>query len=113
MTSSYKSWTLDSQYMNSYFISGSVGPCFVSVYLPKTPATCWVLHFPPFAEEMNKCRAMVSAQARELANIGVAVVVPDLYGTGDSAGGVLRCQLGYMAHGYDWHCGVASRAGGQ
>lgn len=39
-----------------------------------------------FAEEMNKCRPMVSRQARSFADSGMAVVVPDLSGTGDSEG---------------------------
>ncbi len=72
--------------MISQFISGSKGPCFISVYLPETAPKCWVLCFPPFAEEMNKCRTMMSAQARVLVAAGVAVVIPDLYGTGDSGG---------------------------
>lgn len=44
------------------------------------------MHVPAFAEEMNKCRPMVSRQARSLAERGIAVVVPDLSGTGDSEG---------------------------
>ncbi len=41
---------------------------------------------PPFAEEMNKCRRMVSLQARRLAAAGYPVLVPDLSGCGDSEG---------------------------
>lgn len=44
------------------------------------------MHFPAFAEEMNKSRAMVSAQARVMAAQGFTVVVPDYFGTGDSQG---------------------------
>ena len=40
----------------------------------------------PFAEEANLSRRMIVAQARRLAARGYAVLVPDLYGTGDSAG---------------------------
>ncbi|MCP4993528.1 MAG: hydrolase 2, exosortase A system-associated, partial [Gammaproteobacteria bacterium] len=72
--------------MVSRYIPGSAGPCYVSLYLPKALPVCWVICFPPFAEEMNKCRSMMSAQARALADVGVAVVFPDLYGTGDSHG---------------------------
>ena len=46
----------------------------------------WVLHVPAFAEEMNRSRVMVARQARELANLGYAVVVPDLTACGDSTG---------------------------
>jgi exosortase A-associated hydrolase 2 len=45
-----------------------------------------VLVVPPFAEEMNKCRRMVTETALGLAQNGIATVLPDLYGTGDSGG---------------------------
>lgn len=45
-----------------------------------------VLFLPPFAEEMNKARRMISLQARALAAAGHRVLIPDLYGTGDSDG---------------------------
>jgi exosortase A-associated hydrolase 2 len=45
-----------------------------------------VLFVPPFAEEMNKCRRMFTEAANALAQHGWASVVPDLSGTGDSAG---------------------------
>lgn len=41
---------------------------------------------PPFAEEMNKCRPMMTRQARRLADQGFSSIVFDLYGTGDSQG---------------------------
>jgi len=45
-----------------------------------------VLVIPPFAEEMNKSRRMLSQQGRRLAEAGFTVLLPDLYGTGDSEG---------------------------
>ena len=45
-----------------------------------------VLVVPPFAEEMNRCRAMVAMQARAWAQIGIGTLVLDPFGTGDSAG---------------------------
>jgi len=45
-----------------------------------------VVFFPPFAEEMNKARRMVILQAERLANLGLACLIVDLYGTGDSQG---------------------------
>ena len=45
-----------------------------------------VLLVPAFAEEMNRCRSMVTMQAHALARIGMGTLVLDLYGTGDSAG---------------------------
>ncbi|MBL4584179.1 MAG: hydrolase 2, exosortase A system-associated [Pseudomonadales bacterium] len=44
------------------------------------------LYIPPFAEEMNRCRATVSRQTREFAKIGYSTLVLDLFGTGDSEG---------------------------
>lgn len=40
----------------------------------------------PFAEEANLSRRLIVSQARRLAKRGIAVVIPDLFGTGDSAG---------------------------
>jgi exosortase A-associated hydrolase 2 len=45
-----------------------------------------VLVVPPFAEEMNKCRRMITVFCEALAERGIASVVPDLFGTGDSEG---------------------------
>jgi exosortase A-associated hydrolase 1/exosortase A-associated hydrolase 2 len=45
-----------------------------------------VLLAPAFGEEMNRCRSMVSMQARALAHVGIGTLVLDPYGTGDSAG---------------------------
>lgn len=74
--------------MYSFYFSGLSGKLLVTHYLPEHPQKphAWVLVFPAFAEEMNKCRSMVSAQARSLMVAGLSVVVPDLYGTGDSEG---------------------------
>ncbi|MGB5199893.1 MAG: alpha/beta hydrolase, partial [Sedimenticolaceae bacterium] len=41
---------------------------------------------PPFAEEMNKARHVSAALCRALAQSGCDVLVPDLFGTGDSEG---------------------------
>jgi len=45
-----------------------------------------VIILPPFAEEMNKCRPMLAAQARAFAATGLHVLLVDLFGTGDSDG---------------------------
>lgn len=45
-----------------------------------------VLVAPAFAEEMNRCRAMVAMQARDLARRGIGTLILDPYGTGESAG---------------------------
>lgn len=40
----------------------------------------------PFNEEMNRCRSMVTLQAKSFAELGWGTLVVDLHGTGDSAG---------------------------
>lgn len=45
-----------------------------------------MLFVPPFAEEMNKCRRQVAETSQRLIDAGHAVLVPDLFGTGDSGG---------------------------
>lgn len=45
-----------------------------------------VLLVPAFAEEMNRCRSMVTIQANALAAIGMGTLVLDMRGTGDSPG---------------------------
>jgi exosortase A-associated hydrolase 2 len=64
------------------------GGLFVILHEPPPAATRRgaVLHFPAFAEEMNKSRHMVAAAARAMASGGWQVLVPDWFGTGDSPG---------------------------
>lgn len=45
-----------------------------------------LLYLPPFAEEMNRCRSHVAAQARVLAAAGWHCMLLDPYGTGESDG---------------------------
>ncbi len=45
-----------------------------------------VVVVPPFAEEMNRCRRMWALLAGQLASAGIATVIPDLHGTGESDG---------------------------
>ena len=51
----------------------------------KTPSRC-VVFLPPFAEEMNRVRAIITATAHALNNSGLSCCVFDLHGTGDSDG---------------------------
>ena len=72
------------------FISSTNGRLFSLFYRPtpehtKHPKTA-VLYFPPFAEELNKSRRMVALQAGQFCHAGYAVLIVDLFGTGDSEG---------------------------
>lgn len=74
--------------MKPFFLQCPSGQVFVTTYLAeaKENSSRWVIHFPAFAEEMNKSRPMVSSMARKWAAAGYNVLIPDLYGTGDSGG---------------------------
>lgn len=73
-----------------FFLPGLLGPLCAIYYPPAGANHCFprhvVLHIPAFAEEMNKCRRMVSLQAERLSSAGYGVLVVDLYGTGESGG---------------------------
>lgn len=68
------------------FVAGARGRILCVERLPVAPLRGCVLVVPPFAEEMNKCRRMVTEVALALAARGIGTVVPDLFGTGDSEG---------------------------
>ncbi|WP_187275943.1 serine aminopeptidase domain-containing protein [Parahaliea aestuarii] len=55
-------------------------------FQPRDAARGQVLYLPPFAEEMNRCRALASAQARQFAMAGYGCTLMDYCGTGDSEG---------------------------
>ncbi|MBI3776071.1 MAG: hydrolase 2, exosortase A system-associated [Gammaproteobacteria bacterium] len=71
-----------------FFLAGERGELFSLYFPPQMPraTSCGIVFFPPFAEEMNKARRLVAVQARRFAQAGFAVLLVDLYGTGDSAG---------------------------
>lgn len=71
-----------------FFLPTPGGPLFAVLHRPadSVPLRGHVLVVPPFNEEMNRCRSMVTLQARELAQRGFATLLLDLHGTGDSAG---------------------------
>lgn len=73
----------------------STGPdkLFAIDYCPHRQPRATVLFAPPFAEELNRARQMISRQARLLASHGYRVVVLDLSGTGDSHGDFATASL--------------------
>jgi exosortase A-associated hydrolase 2 len=84
--------------MEAFFLPGKRGALFC-IYHPPVgrAARGGLLHVPAFAEEMNKSRRMVAQQARRLAQEGIAVLIVDLYGCGDSAGDLAGAAWS------DWH----------
>ena len=73
--------------MKPLFIPAEPGALFGVFYPPlgRAPNQA-ILYIPPFAEEMNKSRRMASLQARAFADRGYAVLLLDLFGSGDSHG---------------------------
>jgi exosortase A-associated hydrolase 1/exosortase A-associated hydrolase 2 len=74
--------------LQPFYLDGRAGPLFAIYYAPLTSAhpDGDVLLVQSFGEELNRCRAMISMQARGLAGAGIGTLVLDAYGTGDSAG---------------------------
>lgn len=71
--------------MQPYFLQGPNGAIFVNLFAADGGGDAVIL-VPPFAEELNRSRHVMAAAARALQARGVSCVIPDLYGTGDSAG---------------------------
>lgn len=69
-----------------FFLTGSRGRLLCTYFGPQAERRGALLYVPPFAEEMNRCRATVAEQARRLASAGHDVLLLDPYGTGDSEG---------------------------
>jgi exosortase A-associated hydrolase 2 len=70
------------------FIESHSGKLF-AIYYPAANdnvAKNTIIHIPAFAEEMNTSRRIVAAQAQEFVAQGHAVLILDLFGTGESDG---------------------------
>ena len=76
---------MTSTLVSGHFVHADRGSIFLLLRQPASLQGC-VLMIPPFGEEMNKCRRMMTAVALALAEQRIASVIVDLYGTGDSAG---------------------------
>ncbi len=68
------------------FIDGGRGKILITVHEPSAGAEHAIIVLPAFADEMNKSRRLVWSTAERLVKKGYLVVVPDLFGTGDSEG---------------------------
>jgi exosortase A-associated hydrolase 2 len=78
--------------MQAAFVAGARGRILVVARRPAQQGSA-VLIVPPFAEEMNKCRRSFTELSHALAACGIATVLPDLYGTGDSEGEFVDADL--------------------
>jgi exosortase A-associated hydrolase 2 len=95
--------------MHAEFIGESGGRIFALLRTPLASAGDCVLVVPPFAEEMNKCRKMVTDLAKLAGQDGRAVLCVDLYGTGDSEGEFSEARVGRwiddLADAVKWSAG--------
>jgi exosortase A-associated hydrolase 2 len=71
-----------------YFLESPQGGLFAVHHRPAGSVTPLgnMLCVAPFNEEMNRCRSMITLQARAWAALGWGTLLIDLHGTGDSAG---------------------------
>lgn len=79
----------------AFFLDGAAGKLFCTGTLhphTRTPRRK-LLILPPFAEEMNKSRHILAALAAAIGEAGHDVLMPDLYGTGDSTGDFSEATL--------------------
>ncbi len=73
---------------SAFFLEGTAGGLFCTGFLhdqEKQPRRKFLI-ISPFAEELNKSRHVLAALCLALGEGGHDVLMPDLYGTGDSAG---------------------------
>lgn len=68
------------------FLSTSFGDVFTVRHHSKARSKGTVVVVPPFAEEMNCCRRIVTSFSTRLIRLGYEVFVFDFFGTGDSSG---------------------------
>lgn len=77
---------MSSTALETAFIDGAHGRVFVLSRGPASAAAAAVLVAPPFGDEMNKSRKLITDLAQALAARGMATILVDPFGTGDSAG---------------------------
>ncbi len=75
------------------FLGEEGGKYFTLQFSPVARPGAHIVFIPPFVEEMNRCRSLVSAQARNFAAAGYACTLIDFYGTGDSQGQLCDSSL--------------------
>jgi exosortase A-associated hydrolase 2 len=78
--------TLIPERVKARFLDGGRGRVFALQRRPAGPGGAGVLIAPPFGEEMNKTRKMFTEVGQGLLARGVATILVDPYGTGDSEG---------------------------
>lgn len=78
--------SLATPYPHGVLLTRPRGKLFAMYYPARDGAAEHLLYVPPFASEMGHSRDVIAGLAREMATRGVAVLVLDLFGCGDSSG---------------------------
>jgi exosortase A-associated hydrolase 2 len=79
--------------LTPFFLDGPHGRLFCEHFRDANVRSKYrLIVVPPFAEELNKCRKLIALTATRLAAAGIEVIVPDLFGTGDSEGEFSDCR---------------------
>jgi len=88
------------------YIEGTRGNLFCLLAPPKEQNKTVFLFLPSFAEELNRCRVMVSMQARQMSELGYGCLLLDYYGMGDSEGDFAETHWTQWQHdvesAYQW-----------
>ena len=79
--------------LSASFIEGAAGRILLTSHEADTPSGHAIVVLPAFGEEMNKSRRLVRDTAVRLSGLGYLVVVPDLFGCGDSEGSIEEARL--------------------
>jgi exosortase A-associated hydrolase 2 len=92
--------------VSARFLDSGRGRIFAVMRQPQASTGIGVLIAPPFAEEMNKTRKMLTDVSQALQARGVATVLVDPYGTGDSEGefrdATWACWIQDLARAASW-----------
>ncbi|WP_306391363.1 hydrolase 2, exosortase A system-associated [Telluria beijingensis] len=95
-----------------FFLDTARGARFCLYHAPSGPCRGALLYIHPFAEEMNRARRMAAVQARAFAAHGVAVLLLDLHGCGDSGGDFADASwAGWLADIEDGRAWLERRSG--
>lgn len=95
-----------------FFLDTARGARFCLFHAPSGPCRGALLYIHPFAEEMNRARRMAAVQARAFAAHGVAVLLLDLHGCGDSGGDFADASwAGWLADIEDGRAWLEQRTG--
>lgn len=82
------------------------------MHTPARGSACLVVA-PPFAEEMNKSRRMWTLLTTQLLAAGIATLIPDMHGTGESDGDFADARWRFWREDLDVACRLAREEGAQ